>query len=156
MIPVIFVSAALLALVLMIVVEVVRLRAGARTKVKRTARRPRRQPLLEEHIGEALTAPRTQFGEIFVNYMVWRRENETRLELFSGAPWLKLNEFTRALIVRHLWRTLEALVAGSVVIVDQPQQKWSTTIDATFDDRGVDPWGPRPAFGLDGPQFARD
>jgi hypothetical protein len=78
--------------------------------------------------------------------MVWRRETETRLELFAGDPWLVLNEFTRSLVVRHLWRALETLVQGSVVIVDTPSQQWSKTIDAAFDDRGVDPWGPRPTF----------
>jgi hypothetical protein len=156
LIPVLLVSAALLALALMIAIEVGRLRMGGRTRVKVRHRHPRRQPVVEDRIREAFEAPRAQFGEIFVSYMVWRRENETRLELFSGAPWQKLNEFTRSLVVRHLWRTLEALVQGSVVIVDQPQQQWSKSIDAAFDDRGVDPWGPRPTFGADGPQFARD
>jgi hypothetical protein len=156
MIPVYFVSAALLALALMIVIEVLRLRATSRRRVKMTHRRPRRQPILEDRIRDAFEGPRAQFGEIFVSYMVWRRESETRLELYSGAPWMKLNAFTRSLIVRHLWRTLEALAQGSVVIVDVPPQQWSKTVDTEFDDRGVDPWGPRPAFGTDGPQFARE
>ena len=34
----------------------------------------------------------------------------------------ELNEFTRCLIVRHLWRALESLTAGSVVMVDNPPQ----------------------------------
>jgi hypothetical protein len=156
MIPEYLVSAALLALALLIVIEVLRLRSGARRRVRVRHRHPRRQPILEDRIRDAFDAPREQFGEIFVSYMVWRRENETRLELFSGAPWTKLNSFTRALIVRHLWRALEALAQGSVVIVDAPPQQWSKTVDAAFDDRGVDPWGPGPTFGTDGPQFARD
>ena len=78
--------------------------------------------------GVLFDGPREQFGDIFVNYMVWRRETETRLELFAGDPWLRLNEFTRSLVVRHLWRR-RALVQGSVVIVDTPSQQWSKTID---------------------------
>jgi hypothetical protein len=156
MLPVLLVSAAVLALTLMIVIEVLRLRTGSRVKTKMRNSRPRRQPVVEDRIRAAFDGPRAQYGEIFVSYTVWRRENETRLELFSGAPWLRLNEFTRALVVRHLWRALEAVVAGSVVIVDQPPQRWSKRVDATFDDRGVDPWSLRPTFGSDGPQFARD
>ena len=156
MLPILLVSAALLALTLMIVIEVLRLRTGSRAKTKMRNRRPRRQPVVEDRIRAAFDGPRAQYGEIFVSYTVWRRENETRLELFSGAPWLRLNEFTRALVVRHLWRALETIVAGSVVIVDQPPQTWSKRIDSAFDDRGVDPWSSRPAFGSDGPQFARD
>jgi hypothetical protein len=145
MVPVILASAVLLALVVMIAVEVLRLRAPAR-RPKVRHRRPRRQEVLEDRIRGAFDGPRAQFGDIFVNYMVWRRERETRLELFAGDPWLLLNEFTRSLVVRHLWRALEALVQGSVVIVDAPSQQWSKTIDAAFDDRGVDPWGPPPTF----------
>jgi hypothetical protein len=157
MIPVYLVSATLLALALMIVIEVVRLYAGKRIKVRARKQRPRRQLVLEERIRSAFEAPRAQFGEIFVSYTIWRRENETRLELFSGDPWLRLNEFTRSLVVRHLWRALEALVAGAIVIVDAPAQQWSKAIDAKFDDKGVDPWGPNPprppVFGPDPPLF---
>ena len=157
MIPVYLASAALLALTLMIVIEVLRLRAGSGSRPKVRHRHPRRQPVLEDRIRTAFDGPRAQFGEIFVSYMIWRRENETRLELFSGDPWLRLNEFTRSLVVRHLWRALEALVQGSVVIVDAPAQQWSQGIDAAFNDNGVDPWGPRPpTLGSDGPQFVRE
>jgi hypothetical protein len=156
MIPVYLASAALIALTLMIIIEVVRLRAGPRTKI-RLRRRPRRQPVLEDRIRTAFDGPRSQFGEIFVSYMIWRRESETRLELFSGDPWLRLDLFTRSLVVRHLWRALEALVQGSVVIVDAPAQQWTKDVDASFNDNGVDPWGPRPpTLGSGGPQFARD
>lgn len=90
--------------------------------------------------------------------MIWRREQETRLELYSGDPWLRLNEFTRSLVVRHLWRALEALAKGSVVIVDSPAQQWSKTIDDGFDDNGIDPWGPPSVLGTKsgGPQFIKD
>jgi hypothetical protein len=155
MIPVYLALAVLLALVVMVAIEVVRLRAAAR-RPKVRHRHPRRQEVLEERIRDAFDAPREQYGEIFVNYMVWRRETETRLELFAGDPWLRLNEFTRSLVVRHLWRALEALVQGSVVIVDTPSQQWSKTIDAAFDDGGVDPWGPRPPTFGSGPQFVNE
>jgi hypothetical protein len=144
MIPVYLVSAALLALALMIVIEVAQLYAGKRTLVRTPKRRPRRQLVLEERMWTAFEGPRAQFGEIFISYTIWRRDSETRLELFSGDPWLRLNEFTRSLVVRHLWRTLEAIVASAVVIVDAPAQQWNKAIDATFDDKGIDPWGPRP------------
>jgi hypothetical protein len=158
MLPVYLVSAALLALTLMIVIEVIRLSAGKRSRPRMIrVRRPRRQPVLEDRIRAAFDAPKAQFGEIFVSYMIWRRESETRLELFSGDPWLRLNEFTRSLVVRHLWRALEAVAQGSVVIVDMPSQQWSKEIDEEFQDNGVDPWGPRPpALGSDGPQFVNE
>jgi hypothetical protein len=157
MIPVYLVSAVLLALTLLIVIEVRRLSAGARRRPAVRKQRPRRQPVLEDRIRSSFDAPRAQFGEIFVSYTIWRRANETSLELFSGDPWLRLNEFTRSLVVRHLWRALESLAGGSVVIVDAPPQQWSKEIDAKFQDNGVDPWGPRPpTLGAGGPQFVRE
>ena len=157
LIPVYLVSAALLALVIMIVIEVLRLRAGSRMKTRVPQRVPRRQPILEDRIRSAFEGPRAQYGEIFVNYTIWRRDNETRLELFSGDPWLRLDLFTRSLVVRHLWRALEALAQGTVVVVDAPAQQWSKEIDAKFNDTGVDPWGPRtPTLGSGGPQFAHE
>jgi hypothetical protein len=159
MIAVVLASAALVALALMIVIEVVRLRAASSRRVRVRHRHPRRQPLLEDRLRGAFEEPRALYGEIFVSYMIWRREQETRLELFTGDPWLKLNEFTRSLVVRHLWRALEALSKGSVVLVDAPAQQWNKQIDAGFDDGGVDPWAKAPAKGVasgDGPQFVKD
>lgn len=152
-------SAALLALALMIVIEVGRLRANGRKRARVRHRQPRRQPLLEDRIRTAFDGPREQYGEIFVSYMIWRREQDTRLELFTGDPWLKLNEFTRSLVVRHLWRALETLTKGSVVIVDSPPQQWSSEIDEKFDDNGYDPWGPGAISvpqSAGGPQFVKD
>ena len=159
MIALFLASAALLALALMIVIEVVRLRASTKARARIGHRHPRRQPLLEDRIRSAFDGPRSQYGEIFVSYMIWRREQETRLELFTGDPWLKLNEFTRSLVVRHLWRVLETLAKGSVVIVDSPPQQWSQTIDEKFEDDGLDPWGSLPAATgqtASGPQFIKD
>jgi hypothetical protein len=160
MIPVLLVSAALLALAMMIVIEVLRMQHEKRRKPKMRLRRPRRQPLLEDRIRDAFIGPRQHHGDIFVSYMIWRRENETRLELFAGESWLKLNSFTRSIVVRHLWRALEQLVQGSVVIVDMPPQQWSQKIDAKFEDHGVDPWAQAPAKpakpAYDGPLFLRE
>lgn len=159
MIAVLLASAALVALALMIVIEVVRLRAASSRRARVSHRHPRRQPLLEDRLRGAFEEPRALYGEIFVSYMIWRREQETRLELFAGDPWLKLNEFTRSLVVRHLWRALEALSKGSVVLVDSPAQQWNKDVDATFDDGGVDPWAATKPVGTavtDGPQFIKD
>ena len=159
MIAVMLASAALVALALMIVIEVIRLRATSSRRVRVSHRHPRRQPLLEDRLRGAFEEPRALYGEIFVSYMIWRREQETRLELFAGDPWLKLNEFTRSLVVRHLWRALETLSKGSVVLVDSPAQQWNKTVDATFDDGGTDPWVKTPNLGTpatDGPQYIKD
>ncbi len=104
----------------------------------------------------ALDEPQAQYGEIFTSYMIWKRDQETRMELFTGDPWMQLNEFTRAIVVRHIWRALEKLAKGSVVVVDQPPQEWSAQIDQTFDDRGIDPWGEKLAPPEPGPQYAKD
>jgi hypothetical protein len=134
-------SLALFAIVLMIVIELVVQRRRKRPR-RRTIghRHARRQPLLEDRMREALEAPAAQYGEIFTSYMIWKKENETRMELFTGDPWLGLNAFTRALVVRHVWRALEKLSKGSVVVVDSPPQQWSTDVDKSFDDQGIDPW----------------
>ncbi len=150
-------SIALFAIVLMIIIEVVIGRA--RRKPKRRAvvhRHARRQPLLEDRMRDALHGPHAQYGEIFTSYMIWKKENETRMELFTADPWLGLNAFTRALVVRHIWRALENLSKGAVVVVDAPPQQWSAEIDRAFDDQGIDPWGAAdPAPSASGPQFIK-
>ncbi len=140
-------SLALFAVVLMIAIEVFVLRARKKQPKRRTTghRHARRQPLLEDRMRDALEAPHAQYGDIFTSYMIWKKENETRMELFTGDPWLSLNAFTRALVVRHVWRALEKLSKGSVVVVDSPPQQWSADVDRTFDDQGIDPWAEGPA-----------
>ena len=130
---------AALALIVLIVVEMSRARPKRPPPSLRTI--PRRQPLLEERIRDAFTGPREKYGEIFVSYEIWRRDHEIRMELHATDPFSQLNEFTRCLIVRHLWRALEKLATGSVVIVDSPPQTWSRTVDDQFEDHGIDPWG---------------
>jgi hypothetical protein len=101
---------------------------------------PRRLPLLEERVREALENTKQQFGEIFTSYTVWKVDRETRLEIETAPRWKRLSEFTRCLIVRHLWRALEAVSSGSVVVVDNPPLTWNREVNAAFRDRGVDPW----------------
>ncbi len=151
-------SLALVAIVVMIVIELLVQRNRKRAPRRRTTghRHARRQPLLEDRMRDALEGPHAQYGDIFTSYMIWKKENETRMELFTGDPWLGLNAFTRALVVRHVWRALEKLSKGSVVVVDSPPQQWSAEIDKTFDDQGIDPWAtsaPAPTGG--GSQFIK-
>ncbi len=115
----------------------------------RTARR--RAPDLEARIKTVLSGPRQKYGDIFTDYSVWKTERETRLELTATAQWSRLNEFTRCLVVRYLWRVLESLAGGAVVIVDAPPQEWNVEIDAGFRDQGFD-WK---TFGH-GPQFIEE
>jgi hypothetical protein len=138
----IFVAAIVLAaLALMIGIELAVVRSRKRPVKKRYSHRhARRQPLLEDRLRDALDEPIAQYGPVFTSYMIWKKDQETRMELFSGDPWLNLNEFTRAIVLRHIWRTLEKLAKGAVVVVDQPPQEWSAAIDKAFDDRGIDPW----------------
>jgi hypothetical protein len=145
---------ALVALLLMIGIEIAVLRSRKRPARRSAHRHARRQPLLEDRMRSALDEPQAQYGEVFTSYMIWKRDQETRMELFSGDPWLQLNEFTRAIVVRHIWRALEKLAKGSVVVVDAPPQEWSAQIDKTFDDRGIDPWGERVQSA--GPQYVKD
>ena len=151
----------LAALTLMIGIEIAVIRNRKKPKKAHVHRHARRQPLLEDRMRESLDEPNAQYGQIFTSYVIWKHGQQTRMELFSGDPWAQLNEFTRAIVVRHIWRTLEKLARGSVVIVDQPPQEWSEQVDKNFDDRGIDPWGadmPRAPSdaGPGGPQFIRD
>jgi hypothetical protein len=146
---------ALIALVVLIGLEIRRPKARAIATARRVV--PRRQPQLEDRIRSAFDGPREKHGDIFVSYAIWKRDQETRMELFAADPFAQLNEFTRCLIVRHLWRALEALAEGAVVVVDSPPQTWSHKVDATFNDRGIDPWCVAPSLGsVGGPQFAKE
>jgi hypothetical protein len=155
------VGIALAALALMIGIEIAVIRSRKKPQKTHVHRHARRQPLLEDRIRESLEEPNAQYGQIFTSYMIWKHGQQTRMELFAGDPWLQLNEFTRAIVVRHIWRALEKLSKGCVVVVDQPPQEWSEHVDKSFDDRGIDPWGsamPRPPAdaGPNSPQFIRD
>ena len=151
-----FVVAVALILAVLFLAESLRTRAAK--KLRATPRSiARRQPHLEDAIRSAFDGPAAKHGAIFHSYSVWKREHETRLELIAADPFSGLNEFTRCLIVRHLWRALEALSEGAVVVVDSPPQVWSRSINEKFQDRGVDPWRLAPIVSsIGGPQFAKD
>jgi hypothetical protein len=130
----------LVVLVIMIAIELAVLRARKRRKKVAVPKHARRQVLLEDRMHTALAEPTQQYGEIFSSFMIWKLGRETRMELNSTGPWRQLNEFTRSLVVRHIWRALERLSKGSVVIVDVPPQEWSAVVNESFDDHGIDPW----------------
>lgn len=135
-------------LIILIVIAVMRYRAVEQAHVEAA---PRRAYELEARIRSILVGPTQKYGKIFVDYSVWKSERETRLELVAGDPWKELNEFTRCLVVRYLWRVLESLSGGSVVVVDSPSQRWNEQVDAGFHDQGFD-WK---TFGQ-GPQFIKE
>jgi hypothetical protein len=150
-----FVAVAAIILAAIFVAESFRMRAQA--KLRATPRsKARRQPQLEDAIRAAFDGPAEKHGQLFLSYSVWKRDQETRLELLAADPFGRLNEFTRSLIVRHLWRALERVAAGSVVMVDNPPQTWTVSIDRTFHDHGIDPWRlPIPSL-VPAPQFAKE
>jgi hypothetical protein len=150
-----FVAVAAVILAAIFVAESFRMRA--QEKLRATPRsKARRQPQLEDAIRAAFDGPSAKHGELFLSYSVWKRDQETRLELLAADPFGRLNEFTRCLIVRHLWRALERVAAGSVVMVDNPPQTWTVSIDRTFHDHGIDPWRlPVPNL-IPAPQFAKE
>jgi hypothetical protein len=152
--PVLIGVIALVVVLLMIAIELAVMRARSRPQKRVAHRHARRQPLLEDRMRDVLHEPHRQYGEIFTTYMIWKRDQETRMELFSGDPWMNLNEFTRAIVVRHIWRALEKLAKGSVVVIDQPPQEWSAQVDKSFDDRGIAPWGENVQSA--GSQFIKD
>lgn len=148
---------ALAVLFVMIAIEIAVVQSRKRKPKRSTHRHARRQPLLEDRMRDALDAPQAQYGDIFSSYTIWKRDQETRMELFSNDPWMQLNEFTRALVVRHIWRALERLARGSIVVVDLPPLEWSAQSDANFDDHGIDPWAEQePAPEPAGSQFVKD
>jgi hypothetical protein len=142
---VVVIVAAVAVLIVLVTLAVLRLRAEERV---RASTRRMRAPDLEARIKTVLAGPRQKYGDIFTDYSVWKSERETRLELTATDQWGRLNDFTRCLVVRYLWRVLESLAGGAVVLVDQPAQEWNVDIDSGFRDQGFD-WK---TFGQ-GPQF---
>lgn len=130
------------------VVAAIRLHNEAQARIRSQRKRA---PDLEARIKTVLAGPRQKYGDIFTDYSVWKSERETRLELSATDQWGRLNEFTRCLVVRYLWRVLESLAGGAVVVVDQPPQEWNVEVDAGFRDQGFD-WK---TFGT-GPQFVEE
>jgi hypothetical protein len=135
-------------LALLAVFAILRWRAEAQARIRSQRKRA---PDLEARIKTVLAGPRQKYGDIFTDYSVWKSEQETRLELTATDQWGRLNEFTRCLVVRYLWRVLESLSGGAVVVVDQPPQEWNVEVDTGFRDQGFD-WK---TFGH-GPQFVEE
>jgi hypothetical protein len=133
------------ALIVLVALAMLRMRSEERA---RALTRRKRAPDLEARIKTVLAGPSQKYGDIFTDYSVWKSERETRLELTATDQWGRLNEFTRCLVVRYLWRVLESLAGGAVVVVDQPPQEWNVEVDSGFRDQGFD-WK---TFGH-GPQF---
>jgi hypothetical protein len=145
---VVLVIVGVVVLAVLAVLAVLRWRADARAR----ALPPRKRALdLEARIKTVLAGPRQKYGDIFTDYSVWKAGRETRLELVATDQWGRLNEFTRCLVVRYLWRVLESLAGGAVVVVDEPAQEWNVEIDTGFRDQGFD-WK---TFGH-GPQFVEE
>jgi len=133
---------------ILVALAIVRWRAEAAARIRSQRKR---SPDLEARIKTVLAGPRQKYGDIFTDYSVWKSEQETRLELTATDQWGRLNEFTRCLVVRYLWRVLESLAGGAVVVVDEPPQEWNVEVDAGFRDQGFD-WK---TFGH-GPQFVEE
>jgi hypothetical protein len=151
MVAISFIGAGVVVVIVLVAIVIYRSMREARERERIAAAAPRRSAELEARIKTVLAGPRQKYGEIFTDYSVWKSEHETRLELVAGQPWKKLNEFTRSLIVRYLWRVLESLAGGAVVIVDEPHQIWNEEVDSGFRDQGFD-WK---TFGH-GPQFIHE
>ena len=92
------------------VLAVLRWRAEAQARIRSQRKRA---PDLEARIKTVLAGPKQKYGDIFTDYSVWKSEQETRLELTATDQWGRLNEFTRCLVVRYLWRVLEVLKGSS-------------------------------------------
>lgn len=148
MTAVIILLLAAVVLAALVALAVLRWRTEAQARIRSQRQRA---PDLEARIKTVLAGPRQKYGDIFTDYSVWKSEQETRLELTATDQWGRLNEFTRCLVVRYLWRVLESLAGGAVVVVDQPPQEWNVEVDAGFRDQGFD-WK---TFGH-GPQFVEE
>jgi hypothetical protein len=142
------IAVVVVVLAVLVVFAIMRMRANARIRSQPMRKRALD---LEARVKTVLTGPRQKYGDIFADYSVWRSDRETRLELVATDRWSRLNEFTRCLVVRYLWRVLESLAGGAVVVVDQPPQEWNVEVDAGFRDQGFD-WK---TFGH-GPQFVEE
>jgi hypothetical protein len=142
------VIAGVVVLVVLAVLAVLRMRRDALLRAQPVRKRALD---LEARIKTVLAGPRQKYGDIFTDYSVWKAGRETRLELAATDQWARMNEFTRCLVVRYLWRVLESLAGGAVVVVDHPAQEWNVEVDASFRDQGFD-WK---TFGH-GPQFVEE
>lgn len=137
----------LLVVALGIAIEVARLRSR-KNRLKRAEGAPaRRSPHLEKRMVAAFDGPRREYGDCFAEFSVWRQADHTRMDVTTKGEWRLLNLFTRSLIVRHLWQTLQGLVKGAVLVrVDfgaPGAMLWNAAQTEHFDDKGITPpWVP--------------
>ncbi len=130
-----------------IAIEVYRLNAAKRRKRRAAMGPPRRSPHLERRMAEAFRGPREAYGDVFEGFSVVRVADTTQMDVATKGPWLNLNLFTRSLIVRHLWRSLEKLARNTVTVRVDPgapnAMLWTAKQTAEFNDGGkMEPWAP--------------
>jgi hypothetical protein len=130
-----------------IAIEVYRLQSAKRRK-RRAATGPARRSLhLERRMADAFRGPREAYGDIFEGFSVMRLADTTQMDVNTKGPWLTLNVFTRSLIIRHLWRSLEKLARNTVTVRVDPGSPgamvWTAKQTAEFNDGGkMEPWAP--------------
>jgi len=133
-------SVASIVLLILIASEIVALVARKR---KRRRGSIRRAPLLEARMRSALAGPREYHGDWFATHVIWRERGTTRMDITTAKPWQSISDFSRSLIVRHIWRALRTLVSGTVLVRVDPgtpdSMIWSAAETARFDDCGVIP-----------------
>jgi hypothetical protein len=130
-----------------IAIEVYRLAAAKRRKRRAAAGPIRRSPHLERRMAEAFRGPREAYGDVFEGFSVMRQADMTQMDVSTKGPWQSLNLFTRSLIVRHLWRSLERLARNTVTVRVDPgapgSMTWTAKQTAEFNDGGkMEPWAP--------------
>jgi hypothetical protein len=130
-----------------IVIEVYRLAAAKRRKRRAAATPARRSPHLERRMAEAFRGPREAYGDVFAGFSVMRQADMTQMDVSTKGPWQTLNLFTRSLIVRHLWRSLEKLARNTVTVRVDPgapgSMLWTAKHSTEFNDGGkMEPWAP--------------
>jgi hypothetical protein len=130
-----------------IAIEVYRLGAAKSRKRRAAAGPARRAPHLERSMAEAFRGPREAYGDVFAGFSVMRLADTTQMDVWTKGPWQTLNLFTRSLIVRHLWRSLEKLARNTVTVrVDAGAPGsviWTAKQTAEFNDGGkMEPWAP--------------
>jgi hypothetical protein len=137
----------LIIISLAIAIELNRLRSTKRRRLRASIAPPRRSPHLEKRMIAAFAGPTKIHGECFAEFSIWRQSDNTRMDVKTRGPWAVLDVFTRSLILRHLWQTLEGFVKGTILIsVDAGTSRamlWSAKETEQFNDRGVRaPWLP--------------
>jgi len=137
----------LVMIVIAIAIEVSRMRSATLKRVRVSSAPPRRSQHLEKRMLSAFQGPRNEYGDCFAEFSVWRQADSTRMDVRTKGEWQLLNMFTKSLIVRHLWQTLQGFVKGTVLVrvdVGAPGAiLWNAAQNEHFDDKGVvAPWIP--------------